>query len=85
VRLKYALWATAAWTVIGVGASAAVLWYISTHPVRGARARDRAAVAGQAAGIVVAAGYGVIWLPYAAAVGRKRREARAAEGKPRTG
>src|SRR4051794_23735302 len=74
MKLKYALWATLAWTLLACGGSGVGLWYITTHRIPGVSAEQRAAQLGQGAGPVTLIGYAAIWLPYAYQVGKKRRE-----------
>ena len=79
MKLKHALWATAIWTVFSVIASGLIIWYIGTHPVPGVRSEQRAASAGQGAAVAIVIGYALIWLPYAAKIGKQRRQARQEE------
>lgn len=69
MTLKNALWASAAWTVLVVGATASTIWYVVTHRLPGVSSNARAARAGSGMGIAAGIGYGCIWLPYAAAGG----------------
>lgn len=76
MKLKHALIASAVWTVIGLaGCVALVVVIAGSRPTRAAE--QRAAQAGGGAGTVMVIGYGAIWLPFAAAVGKRRREAAA--------
>jgi hypothetical protein len=75
VTLKRALIATAIWTVLLVGISAGAIWYVATHPIRGVRMEDRASQLGSGLGMLGTIGYAAIWLPWAASVGKARREA----------
>jgi hypothetical protein len=66
---------TVAWLIIGISLAAVGGFFM----VKDAPRREwnqRASAAGAFGGLVVAVGCGVIWLPYAAAVGKKRREER---------
>jgi hypothetical protein len=74
MKLKHVVWATAIWTLLGCGGSGVGLWYVTTHRVRGAGTEERAKRLGMGAGTLMAIGYAAIWLPYAAAVGKRRRE-----------
>lgn len=66
---------TVAWLVIGISLAAVAGFFMVKDAPRRER-NQRASAAGSFGGLVVAAGIGVIWLPYAAAVGKKRREER---------
>jgi hypothetical protein len=83
VKLKHALWATAAWTVLALGVCAVCLWYMGTHPVPGASLEKRARALGEGAGTVMTLGYAAIWLPFAYQVGKRRREAQRKARRPR--
>jgi hypothetical protein len=76
MRLKTALIATGIWTVVVVILAGVVIWYIANHPIPGVSKKDRAAQAGGGLGVFAGIGYGCIWLPYAAAIGKQKREAR---------
>ena len=78
MKLKHALIASGVWTVVGVVAAVGLITYIASQRLPRRVAEQRAQTAGGAAGVVVAVGYGAIWLPYAAAVGKRRREEAAA-------
>lgn len=81
MKLKHALIATAAWTAVGLLGCIALIAVIASRAGPGRAAEQRAQQAGGGAGVVMAIGYGAIWLPYAVAVGRRA----AAPGKPRRG
>lgn len=85
MTLKRALIATAIWTVLLIGISAGAIWYVRTHPIRGVSMDDRASQLGGGLGILGAIGYGAIWLPFAASVGKARREALAKSKKAQKG
>lgn len=73
--MKKRILITVAWFVIGIVVTAAIAAVVvsnSPHRERNARA----AAFGSAGGLVVAIGCGAIWLPWAARVGKKRREER---------
>ncbi len=75
MKLKHALITSGVWTVVGLVACVALIAVIAS---RGGRtAQQQAQTAGAGAGVAMAVGYGVIWLPYAAMVGRRMREAAA--------
>jgi hypothetical protein len=76
MKLKTALIASAIWTVVVIGLIGVVIWYIANHPVPGVSKKDRAAQAGGGLGVFAGIGYGCIWLPYAAAIGKKKRAER---------
>lgn len=77
MKLKHALIATAVWTAVGLVACVALIAVIASRAGPGRAAEQRAQQAGGGAGMVMALGYAGIWLPYAFAVGRKKREAAA--------
>ncbi|QDU36245.1 hypothetical protein Mal4_05290 [Maioricimonas rarisocia] len=76
MSLKLALILTATWSVLVVAAGAGLIWYIMEHPIPGARAEDRAAVAGSGLGTLASIGYGAIWIPLAFRIGKQMRERR---------
>lgn len=76
MKLKTALIATGLWTAVIVVLAGVVIWYIGSHPVPGASKQDRASQAGGGLGVLAGIGYGCIWLPYAAAIGKQKRKAR---------
>ena len=65
------------WTVLMVGVGLMGVWYVTEHPVRGSRTTDRANRLGSGVGALTVIGYAVLWLPYAAKVGKRRRAERA--------
>jgi hypothetical protein len=78
MTLRKRIQVTVAWLIIGISlAAVAGFFMVKDAPVR--ERNKRAEAAGSFGGLVVAAGCGVIWLPYAAAVGKKRREERERE------
>jgi type II secretory pathway component PulM len=79
MKLKYALWATAVWTVLALGSCAVMVGYIVTHPIPGVSGDRRANLLGQGAATVMVIGYGAIWLPFIYQVGKRRREAQQAQ------
>jgi hypothetical protein len=85
MKLKHALWATALWTVLALGACAVCLWYLGTHPVPGAPLERRARQLGEGAGTVMALGYAAVWLPFAYQLGKRRQAQRAREERRKTG
>jgi hypothetical protein len=75
MTLRKRIQITVAWLVIGISlAAVGGFFMVKDAPRR--EWKQRAAAAGSFGGLVVAVGCGVIWLPYAAAVGKKRREER---------
>lgn len=72
MSLRLALILTGVWTLLVFAGCAGIITYIANGPVR--QQQERASKAGGGFGIVAAAGYGGIWVPWAAAYGRKRRE-----------
>ncbi|MDA0588551.1 MAG: hypothetical protein O2820_11790 [Planctomycetota bacterium] len=66
---------TVIWLVVGISLAAVGGFFLVKDAPR-RELNQRAAAAGSFGGLVVAIGCGVIWLPYAAAVGKKRREER---------
>lgn len=76
MKLKYALWATLAWTVVVFTGSGLGFWYITTHPIPGASTEQRAGMLGQGTGMVLMIGYGLIWLPSVIRASKRRREER---------
>ena len=74
MRLKHALLATAIWTVVALGVSLLLVWYIIAHPIPGASIEKRASLLGQGAATVMVLGYAAIWLPFAYRIGKQRRE-----------
>jgi type II secretory pathway component PulM len=81
MTLKLALILSAAWTLLIIVGAVVAISYLATHPIRGISAEERASAVGGGMGIVAAIGYGAIWLPLAAKLGRQRREARLAKRK----
>lgn len=86
---RLALILSGVWTAVVLVAAVAVVWYVVTHPVRGMTQDQRAAKVGGGMGVAAGIGYGIIWIPYAAQVGQRRRAERArkqqrkSKGKPR--
>ncbi len=76
MTLKTALIATGVWTLCVILILGAGLWYVTTHPIRGVRTEARAAQMGSGLGVLTAIGYGCIWLPYAAKIGKQKRAER---------
>lgn len=76
MKLKTAIIASAIWTAVVIGVAGYTIWYIGTHPVPGVSKEDRAAKVGGGLGVFAGIGYAGIWLPYAAAIGKKKREER---------
>jgi hypothetical protein len=70
---RLALILTGVWTLVVVAGCAAVLWYVMANAPR-STAEARLGQAGTGCGTVAALGYGAIWLPWAAAWGKRRRE-----------
>src|SRR3954447_14182267 len=83
MKLKHALWATAIWSFISLLGCGGIIGYIATHPIPGASQEKRAQMAGQGAATLVMIGFGLIWLPYAIAVGKKKRAARERDAEDR--
>ncbi len=76
MKLKTALIASAVWTVVVVGVAGYTIWYVVNHPIRGMSKTDRASKVGGGLGVFAGIGYSAIWFPYAAAIGKKKREER---------
>lgn len=76
MTLKTAFIATGVWTVVGLVLSVVLVIAIASGSTRRSEANQRASMAGSGAGLVMAIGYGAIWLPYAAAMGKRRRAER---------
>ena len=74
MRLRHALLATAIWTVVALGVSLLLAWYVIAHPIPGTSTEKRAGLLGQGAATVMVLGYAAIWLPFAYRMGKQRRE-----------
>lgn len=74
MSLRYSLIATAAWMVLVVIVSIAMISYVASTPEKGP-SQKRASSLGQGMGVVACIGLAAIWLPYAAAVGARKRNA----------
>ncbi len=81
MSLKFALMATAVWTVATAGLGAIAIWSLLTDPAAAVTAEVRAAQLGSGMGTLAGIGYAVIWIPFAALRGRQRRAALHANGK----
>jgi len=75
MRLRTALIASGIWTAVGVIGCVVLISVIAGQRLPRRDAEQRAGQAGTGAAVVMAIGYGAIWLPFAAAVGKRRREA----------
>ena len=64
------------WLVLLIGVGLFGVAYIRSHPVRGTTRSKRIEKLGKGFGVLGGIGLGVIWLPYAAKVGKKRRAER---------
>jgi hypothetical protein len=76
MSLKTSLIATAAWTVLMLVISVGAIVYVGTRPVPNRVKNERASQLGGGLGVFTAIGYGAIWLPFAAKIGKQRREQR---------
>lgn len=76
MKLKTALIASAIWMVVVIGIGGVAIWYVSTHPIHGVSNEQRGAQLGGGLGVFAGIGFAAIWLPYAAAIGKKKREER---------
>ncbi len=74
MKLKHALIATGVWTAVGLVAAVAIIASIAGQRLPARVANARAQKAGGGTATVMAIGYAGIWLPYAAALGKRRRE-----------
>lgn len=70
---RLALILTGVWTLIVVVGCVAVIWYATSTTSRSVAAA-RMGQAGTGCGTIAAIGYGGIWIPWAAAYGKRRRE-----------
>lgn len=75
MTLKFAVIATAVWTLATAGLGAIAIWIILTHPIPAVPPEVRAAQLGSGMGTLAGIGYAVIWIPFAALRGRQRRAA----------
>lgn len=75
---KLALILTGAWTVLVMIACGGGIWFVTTQVPRHQQER-RASALGSATATVAVVGYAAIMLPWAAAIGKKRRQQREAE------
>jgi hypothetical protein len=71
MKLKHVIIGTIVWLVLIVVAGVGIAASFAGKP----GAEQRAQSLGQGLGIVAAIGLGALWLPWAAKVGKKRREA----------
>jgi hypothetical protein len=67
------------WTIVMAGAGLAGGWYLVKHPIAGMSVESSGERFGQAVGLAIAVGYGLLWIPWAYRVGRERRRERARE------
>jgi hypothetical protein len=72
MSIRTALILTGVWTLLLLAGCAGVVAYIANGPRHQQEAR--AGRAGGGFGTLAAIGYGAIWLPWAAAYGKQRRE-----------
>ncbi|MCA9095797.1 MAG: hypothetical protein KDA68_20095 [Planctomycetaceae bacterium] len=79
MTLKRVLILTGAWTLVMVGVCVVAIWYVVTHRVPGVRPEERASQLGSGLGLLTTFGYALIWLPFAAKVGKQRRAEREAQ------
>lgn len=75
MKLKTALIASGIWTAVGVVGCVVLISVIANQRLSKREGEQRAQQAGTGAAVVMAIGYAAIWLPFAAAVGKQRREA----------
>lgn len=71
---RLALILTGVWSLLVLLACGGGIWFVTTRVPRHQQ-EQRATALGGATGTVAVIGYGVIILPWAAAVGRRRRQA----------
>ena len=88
MTLKKVLIITGVWTVLMFGVAIGLITYVHKNPIPGVRSADRAAKLGTGLGTFTSFGYAVIWLPYAAKIGKEKRaqreaQKRAAQKKPK--
>lgn len=83
MKLKTAVWASVIWTVVGCAGAIACLAVVFSGSGSKREKDERAQLLGSGAGLLMAIGYGVVWFPVMARVGKERRERRQAakEGK----
>ena len=67
------------WTAVIIMIFCVAIWYIMEHRVQGMSREERAERMGFSLGILAAVGYGLIWLPYCARIGKTRRAERLAK------
>jgi hypothetical protein len=82
MTLRLAFILTGVWSLLVVAGCAGAITYIANGPPH--QQPERAGKAGGGFGVVAAVGYGGIWLPWAVAFGKQRRE-RAERQKRRAG
>jgi len=75
MKLKTALIASGIWTAVGVIGCVVLISVIASKRLSQREAEQRAPQAGTGAAAVMGIGYAAIWLPFAGAVGKRRREA----------
>ncbi len=76
MSLKFSLIATAIWMVlIFVVAFAIGYFFIQGNPIPGVSMEERGTKLGVGMGTLAGIGLGAIWLPFAARLGKERREA----------
>jgi hypothetical protein len=77
---KVGVYASFAWVLILVVLAGGMIWYISSHPMGGHRDDARMESAGEATGMLLAAGIALIWFY---AIGRlKKRSSRSNRDEP---
>lgn len=76
MTLKQRVVITAIWTALIFVIGGVGIWYIGAHPISGVRTEARASKLGGGVGVLATLGYGCIWLPYAASIGKQRRAER---------
>lgn len=75
MSLKKSLMSTAIWMGFVVVISIAIISYLVSNPIPGVSMEERSRLIGGGIGTISGIGLGVIWIPFAARLGKERREA----------